>query len=111
MYEVMRTTTSGLTSLAVAMGAAPIQTITQESTASYYTPDIRYRWVNLSVTVEIIISPIVGDLLVDTYRPRTELGRKLLELRREYIHSGGKLLSWEGLDEEMRLRRGGVPDE
>jgi hypothetical protein len=111
MYEVMKTTTSGLTSLAVAMGVAPIHAITQESTASYYIPDIHYRWMNLSVPVEIVISPIVGDLLVDTYRPRTELGRKLLELRREYIHSGGKLLSWEELDEEVRQRRGGVPDE
>jgi hypothetical protein len=40
-------------------------------------------------------------------RAQTELGKKLLELRKSYLDAGGQLLSPEELDEEMRLRRGG----
>lgn len=42
------------------------------------------------------------------YQPKTALGKKLLELRRAYLASGGKLLSADALDEEMRDRRGGI---
>ncbi len=49
------------------------------------------------------------DSLPD-YRPKTELGKRLLALRRSYIANGGRLLSAEELDEELRLRRGGVGD-
>lgn len=45
------------------------------------------------------------------YRPKTPLGRKLLELRRAYLASGGRLLSAEALDEEMRERRGRNSDD
>lgn len=45
------------------------------------------------------------------YRPKTALGKKLLELRRAYLASGGKLLSAEALDEEMRERRGRSSDD
>jgi len=47
------------------------------------------------------------DMLPD-YRPRTELGEKLLALRRAYIEKGGRLLSAGELEEELRSRRGGV---
>jgi len=49
------------------------------------------------------------DTLPD-YRPRTELGEKLLALRRAYIAKGGRLLSADELEEELRSRRGGVGD-
>ena len=49
---------------------------------------------------------MTGDAVVDHYQPRTALGRDLLELRRAYILGGGKLLSWDELDEEMRERCG-----
>ena len=49
------------------------------------------------------------DMLLD-YRPRTELGEKLLALRRAYIAKGGRLLSAGELEEELRSRRGGVGD-
>jgi hypothetical protein len=49
------------------------------------------------------------DMLPD-YRPRTELGEKLLALRRAYIEKGGRLLSAGELEEELRSRRGGVGD-
>jgi hypothetical protein len=48
------------------------------------------------------------DMLPD-YRPRTELGEKLLALRRAYIEKGGRLLSAGELEEELRCR-GGVGD-
>jgi len=54
------------------------------------------------------VAPLTGDAVVDHYQPRTELGHELLELRRAYILGGGKLLSWDELDEEMRERRGHV---
>jgi hypothetical protein len=44
------------------------------------------------------------------YQPKTALGRKLLELRRAYLASGGTLLSADELDEEIRERRGGISD-
>ena len=49
------------------------------------------------------------DMLPD-YRPRTELGEKLLALRRAYIEKGGRLLSAGELEEELRSCRGGVDD-
>ncbi len=48
---------------------------------------------------------------VYTYQPRTELGRKLLELRRKYIESGGELLSVEELVEEICSERGRSYDD
>jgi hypothetical protein len=44
------------------------------------------------------------------YQPRTELGKRLLALRQAFIESGGQLLSAEALDQELRIRRGGVGD-
>jgi hypothetical protein len=49
------------------------------------------------------------DSLSD-YQPKTELGKRLLALRQAYVVSGGRLLSAEALDEEVRSRRGGVDD-
>ncbi|CAK0778440.1 hypothetical protein CCP4SC76_650007 [Gammaproteobacteria bacterium] len=61
-----------------------------------------------SLHCDLSASILVGDPLVDNFQPRTELGRKLIELRRIYIQNGGKLLTWDELDEEMCRRRGGV---
>jgi len=42
------------------------------------------------------------DKLLREYRPKTKLGEVLLELRRRYIESGGKLLTEKELfDEEI----------
>jgi hypothetical protein len=49
-----------------------------------------------------------GDTVVDTYQPRTELGRKLIELRRAHVQAGGKLVNWDEIDAEVRERRGGI---
>jgi len=59
-------------------------------------------------TTAMPVAPLTGDAVVDHYQRRTALGRDLLELRRAYILGGGKLLSWDELDEEMRERRGGA---
>lgn len=53
---------------------------------------------------------LTGDFVVDSYQPRTELGRQLLALRRAYVEAGGQLLESAALDIEIRLRKGGVTD-
>ena len=57
-------------------------------------------------TVEMPVGPLTGDTVVDHYQPRTELGRKLIELRRAYIESGGKLMTQDEILAEVRRRRG-----
>ena len=42
------------------------------------------------------------------YHARTDLGRKLIAIRRAYIENGGSLLDEHGVDVEIRARRGGV---
>jgi len=48
--------------------------------------------------------------MLPNYQPKTELGEKLLALRRAYIEKGGRLLSADELEEELRARRGRVGD-
>ncbi len=43
-----------------------------------------------------------------SYQPRTELGRKLMELRQAYVAQGGQLLSADEVDAEICARRGGI---
>lgn len=45
------------------------------------------------------------------YKPRTPLGRKLLEIRRRIIASGEPLLSLDELERELAERRGEVDEE
>jgi hypothetical protein len=66
--------------------------------------------VPVGTLVRIHLEPLTGDPVTDHYQPRTELGRRLVELRRASIRDGGKLLSCDELDEEVRQRRGGVDD-
>ncbi len=51
---------------------------------------------------------ITNTKKVTDWTPRTELGKKLLALRQEYIAAGGKLLIGLELDNEIQARRGGV---
>lgn len=64
---------------------------------------------NAGTTIRVD-ADLTGDTVVDNYRPRTELGRKLLALRRAYVTTGGQLLDGTALDTEVQLRRGGVAD-
>jgi hypothetical protein len=74
-------------------------------------PEVQPSYVPGNTGMKIRVSVVLtGDSVVDNYKPRTELGRKLLALRRAYVMSGGKLLDGEAMDAEMRLRRGGVAD-
>lgn len=54
---------------------------------------------------------LTGDAVVDHYQPRTELGRRLIELRRAYIQSGGKLMTQDEILAEVRRRRGEDVDD
>lgn len=65
---------------------------------------------NAGMTIRTDTAFLTGDTVVDNYRPRTELGRKLLALRRAYVTTGGQLLDGAALDAEVQLRRGGVAD-
>ncbi|MEW6206877.1 MAG: hypothetical protein AB1631_00815 [Acidobacteriota bacterium] len=44
--------------------------------------------------------------LLRGYKPRTALGRKLLELRRRIVAEGTALLTAQGVAREVRKRRG-----
>jgi hypothetical protein len=44
------------------------------------------------------------------FRPKTELGRRLWELRKQIVASGEPLLEWEDLEKEIAERRGGVSE-
>lgn len=81
---------------------APSRQITSEIRPSYVLG-------NAGMTIRVCAG-FTGDHVVDNYRPRTELGRKLLSLRRAYVTTGGHLLDGDALDAEMQLRRGGVAD-
>jgi hypothetical protein len=81
------------------------------STTRRSTNEIRPAYMQGNTGMTIHIQPsITGDAVVDNYRPRTELGRKLIALRRAYVTTGGQLLDCDGLDAEIQLRRGGVVD-
>jgi hypothetical protein len=51
--------------------------------------------------------PAIDPRFLD-FEPKTELGRKLLEIRRRYIDAGGELLDEAGLEREIAERRGSV---
>jgi hypothetical protein len=46
-----------------------------------------------------------GDVVCDTFRPRTALGERLLGLRRAYVMKGGQLLDEAALEAEIKRRR------
>lgn len=55
--------------------------------------------------------PLIGDAVVDHYQPRTELGRKLIELRRAHIEAGRRLLTQDEILAEVRRNRGEDADD
>jgi hypothetical protein len=62
--------------------------------------------------MEVYDAPLVQrDPVIETFQPKTELGKRLLALRRAYVEKGGPLLDAEGFDRELQRRRGGVSDE
>jgi hypothetical protein len=74
-----------------------------------FMPKIGSSYVPINAGVNIRVdSSLTGDSVVDNYRPRTELGCRLLALRRAFVTAGGQLLDGEALDAEIQLRRGGL---
>lgn len=47
----------------------------------------------------------------EDFKPQTELGKRLLEIRQRAIAKGMRLLSWDEVNEEVRQRRGGAMDD
>ena len=43
--------------------------------------------------------------------PRTELGRRLWRIRQRILASGQPLLDWDGIESELRDRRGEATEE
>ena len=76
----------------------------------YLTTDIVRRFYYQPVNSITLVGSVVQDWAMNGFQPRTELGRKLLALRRAYVKKGGQLLDGEGLERELRLRRGGMPN-
>jgi len=52
-----------------------------------------------------MIVPSMRETPLDL-KPRTELGRRLMEIRQSAIDSGEPLLDWEDLEREIAERRG-----
>ena len=50
----------------------------------------------------------LAKLASPQWKPKTDLGRQLVELRRDYVSGGGELLDAEGIASELRERRGGL---
>lgn len=46
----------------------------------------------------------------EEFQPRTPLGRRLWELRKEIVASGEPLLDWDGIEREVTERRGGISE-
>ena len=67
-----------------------------------------YLGQTLTVAVRIGSFNRTGDALVDSYKPRSEIGRRILALRKAYIEGGGRLMSPEEIGAEVRSRRGGA---
>ena len=106
-----RYSTIARSGIVAALSAATVAEAAPE--AAWVPPrpgDAHYRPSNLGTEVSAMGTPRLRPDPLDHYTPRTALGRKLLDLRRAHLARGGRLLSWEGIDEEVRLRRGGVAD-
>lgn len=102
-------------SIAAKSSCLLLATTMSYSIGSISSRDIEPHYVpyHYSAPVSVSINSalhITGDTVTDYYQPRTELGKKLLDLRREYVLNGGRLLTETELADEIRLRGGGVLD-
>ena len=46
------------------------------------------------------------DSVLTSFHPKTELGKKLTEIRKAYVKKGGKLLDQKALETDVQKRRG-----
>ena len=95
--------------------SAPVIAYRHEAAMSPWEPwrqgllAVRYEAGN-ALTTALQNVGLRKDSLPD-YQPRTDLGKRLLALRQAYVASGGRLLSADALDDELRSRRGGISDD
>lgn len=69
----------------------------------------RSRIASVNTTGLIIPTETIPEnRLAPDYRPRTELGRRLMELRAQIVASGERLLDWDDVNREVAERRGGA---
>ncbi len=61
--------------------------------------------------IRIVVERVSNDAVADHYQPRTDIGRLALAARHAYLESGGKLLSLDEVNAEVRQCRGGVADD
>jgi hypothetical protein len=64
----------------------------------------------VNARIRIQIEQLPEEAAAGTAAPRTPLGQRLLQLREANLASGGRLLSPDELDAELRQRRGGLAD-
>ncbi len=88
------------------MGATVIETVVGSDHLFHLPEELP-----VGCAVKITVEPIVHDELAERYQPRSDIGRLALAARRAYIDGGGRLLSQEEINDEVRQRCGGVPDE
>ena len=63
---------------------------------------------NRSEFIRDAVTEKLARLEAHAWKPRTAAGKRLAELRRKFIESGGELLDQEGIADELRQRRGGL---
>jgi len=90
-----------------------IQSVTETPTPNYRDRlgkgfDYPFGTSNAVTMVTAELPKIVRDAAAEAFKPKTELGKRLLALRRAYVEKGGKLLDADALEQELRQRRGGV---
>jgi len=59
---------------------------------------------------EIPAAKATADPVVEGFEPRTELGRKLVALRHNYVEGGGKSMTVDEIMAEVRVGRGGAEE-
>ncbi|MGA2544186.1 MAG: hypothetical protein ABSG78_21770 [Verrucomicrobiota bacterium] len=70
--------------------------------------DVRRIPGNRSAFVRQAVAEKLARQSAPAWQPKTSTGRKLLELRNQFLAQGGELLDAEGIAEELRRRRGGL---
>jgi hypothetical protein len=70
--------------------------------------DVRKIRGNRSVFVRQAVAEKLARESRPAWKPKTAAGRKLLKLRQRFLASGGEVLDVEGIEAELRQRRGGI---
>jgi hypothetical protein len=69
--------------------------------------DVRRIPGNRSAFVRQAVAEKLARESKPAWRPKTANGRKLLQLRNQFLAQGGELLDADGIADELRQRRGG----